>query len=156
MLANASSGAARSSLRGTRERGNSGRQRRPEAMVYLRPFQHERQDRAVGGMADLSTVTDIRDVVIIVFGIVGLVALTLSILFTVLIGWGLLKLIRVSRSTVKDGVAPALENAAEAARGMRGTAEFVEESVVSPIIRVYGLFSGLRRGFSVLSRTRKD
>ena len=107
-------------------------------------------------MAELSTVTDIRDVVIIVFGILGLVALSLSILFTVLIGWGLLKLIRVSRSTVKDGVAPALENAAEAARGMRGTAEFVEESVVSPIIRVYGLFSGVRRGFSVLSRTRKD
>ena len=68
-------------------------------------------------MADLSTLTDIRDVVIIVFGILGLVALTLSILFTVLIGWGLLKLVRVSRSTVKDGVAPALENAAEAARG---------------------------------------
>ena len=105
-------------------------------------------------MADLSTLTDIRDVVIIVFGILGLVALTISILFTVLIGWGLLKLVRVSRSTVKDGVAPALENAAEAARGMRGTAEFVEESVVSPIIRVYGVFSGVRRGFGVLSRTR--
>ena len=107
-------------------------------------------------MADLSALTDIRDVVVIVFGILGLLALILSIVFTVLIGWSVLKLIRVSRSTVQDGVAPALENAAEAARGLRGTAEFVEESVVSPIIRVYGVFSGVRRGFNVLSRTRRD
>ena len=76
-------------------------------------------------MPELSTLTDIRDVVIIVFGILGLVALALTILFTVLIGWGVLKLIRVSRSTMRDGVGPALENAQETVKGVRGTAEFV-------------------------------
>jgi len=34
---------------------------------------------------ELSTLTDIRDVVIIVFGILGLIALGLTILFTALI-----------------------------------------------------------------------
>ncbi|HJN91918.1 MAG TPA: hypothetical protein QGF05_04220 [Dehalococcoidia bacterium] len=107
-------------------------------------------------MPELSTLTDIRDVVIIVFGILGLVALALTILFTVLIGWGVLKLIRVSRSTMRDGVGPALENAQETVKGVRGTAEFVEDSIVSPIIRVYGLASGVRRGFGILSRTKDD
>jgi hypothetical protein len=107
-------------------------------------------------MPELSTLVDIRDIVIIIFGILGLIALILSIVFTVLIGWGVLKLIRVSRSTVTDGVTPALENARETVQGVRGTVAFVEEAVVSPIIRVYGLASGVRRGFRVLSRTKDD
>ncbi len=105
-------------------------------------------------MATLSTLTDIRDIVIIVFGILGLVALTLTIVFTALIGWGAWKLLRVSRSTIQDGVGPALENATEAMKGVKGTAEFVEDSVVGPIIRVYSVMRGVRRGFGVLSRNR--
>lgn len=103
-------------------------------------------------MTELSTLTDIRDIVIIVFGILGLVALLLTILFTILIGWGILRLIRVSRSTMQEGVAPVLENAREASTGVRGTVAFVEDSIVGPIIRVYGIFSGVRRAFGVLSR----
>jgi hypothetical protein len=107
-------------------------------------------------MPELSTLTNIRDIVIIIFGILGLIALALTIVFTVLIGWGVLKLLRVSRSTMREGVTPALENAQEAIKGVRGTAEFVEDSVVSPIIRVYSLFSGVRRGFGILSRSKDD
>ena len=105
-------------------------------------------------MLDLSTLTDIRDFVIIVFGITALVALALFIVFTLLIGFVTWRLLRVGRRTLQDGFAPMLENAGETARGVRGTAAFVSESLVSPIISVYGLFAGVRRGVGVVTRRR--
>ena len=103
----------------------------------------------------LSTLTDIRDTVVIVFGIVGIVALTLVILFTVLIGLAALRLIKAAKGTVTDGLAPILENARETTTEVRGSTEFVAETVVRPLIRVYGIFAGITKGLSVLGTTRR-
>ena len=103
----------------------------------------------------LSTLTDIRDTVVIVFGIVGIVALTLVILFTVLIGLAALRLIKAAKGTVTDGLAPILENARETTTEVRGSTEFVAETLVRPLIRVYGIFAGIKKGLSVLGTTRR-
>lgn len=97
--------------------------------------------------ADLS---DIRDGIIIVFGVVAVLTLLVTILFTVVIGISAFALLRVTTRTLQDGVGPLLENAQAAARNVRGTTEFVSDAVVSPIIGIYGFFAGLRRGLGVL------
>jgi len=102
----------------------------------------------------LSTLTDVRDVVVIVFGIVGIVALVLSIIFTILIGLAALKLIKATRGTVTDGLAPILENARETTTGVRGSTDFVAETLIRPLIRVYGMFAGIKKGLSVLGKAK--
>ena len=102
----------------------------------------------------LSTLTDIRDIVVIVAGIIGIVALTLCIVFTVLIGWGLLKLIKTTRGTVRDGLGPILEDARETTAGVKGSTDFLAETVVRPLIKAYGLVAGLRKALAVLGKAR--
>ena len=102
----------------------------------------------------LSTLTDIRDIVVIVAGIIGIVALALSILFTVLIGLAVLKLIRATRGTVKDGLGPILDTARETTTEVKGSTDFVANTLVRPLIRAYGVVAGIRRGLNVLGRAR--
>ena len=102
----------------------------------------------------LSTLTNIRDIVVIVAGITGIVALTLCIIFTVLIGWAALKLIKTTRGTVRDGLGPILDNARDTTAGVKGSTDFVAETVVRPLIKAYGVVAGVRKGLSVLGKAR--
>ena len=104
-------------------------------------------------MEALSTLTDIRDIVVIVVGILSVLAIFIFIIFTVLIGFTSWRLIRAARGTVKDGVPPILENAQETVRTVQGTVAFVGDSFVRPIIRVYGVFAGIRKAVGVLGRS---
>lgn len=105
-------------------------------------------------MPELSFLTNFRDIVIIVFGLVGLLALTVFLIFTVLIGFAAWKLIKAARGTITEGVGPLLENAEETARNVQGTAAFVTDTVVSPLIKVYATVAGIRRGLGMLTRVR--
>ena len=49
-----------------------------------------------------------------------------------------------------QNVVPLLDSARNLVDEVRGTAEFVGESAVSPIIRVYSIVSGVRRGLDSL------
>ena len=105
-------------------------------------------------MASLSTLIDIRDVVVIVVGILGIVTLALSIVFTVLIGLATLKLIRAAKGTLREGVAPILEEVRGTATGVRGSTDFLAGTVIRPVIKVYGVFAGVRKGLGVVSKAR--
>ena len=105
-------------------------------------------------MVPLAFIQDFRDIVVIVFGITGLVALTVVMIVTVFIGFATLGLIRAARATLRDGVGPLMSDAQETARGVKGTTEFVTDSMVRPIIRLYGVYAGVRRGLGVLGRAR--
>ncbi len=100
-------------------------------------------------------MTDIRDLVIIVFGIVGLLALLVSLVFTIVIGLAVWGLVKAARGTIEGGIGPLLSDARETARNVRGTTTFVTDSMVAPIIRVYGVYAGVRRGLGVLGRAAR-
>src|SRR5207302_5156021 len=70
-----------------------------------------------------------------------------AILFIVMIG--LLALIFFS---IRDHIVPALEKVDDTAKTVRGTATFVSESVVSPIIKVAGAAAGARAMVQTLMR----
>ncbi len=87
-----------------------------------------------------------RDIAVVAFGILlAFVGLLACILLAVLIGVAL-----AVRRVVKDKLVPLLDSTRDLVDEVRGTAEFVGESAVTPIIRVYSVVSGIRKGLDSL------
>ena len=100
----------------------------------------------------LSTITDIRDIVIIVMGLIGVVSAAVFLLFTIILGWMTFRLLRTTRQTFGEGVPPLLEQARETMQSVKGTAEFLGESAAGPVIRAYGAAAGIQRALRTLGR----
>ncbi len=87
-----------------------------------------------------------RDIAVVAFGILlAFVGLLACILLAVLIGVAL-----SVRRAVNKNVVPLLDSTRDLVDEVRGTAEFVGESAVTPIIRVYSVVSGIRKGLDSL------
>ena len=98
-----------------------------------------------------STITDIRDIVIIVAGLLSVIALLVMIVATMVVGFLSIRLIRAARKTLQEGVPPLLESAQETVQSVKGTAEFLGDSAAEPVIRAYATASRIQRMFDVLS-----
>jgi len=48
-------------------------------------------------------------------------------------------------------LSPTLDSARQVVDDIRGTTSFIADTTVSPIIRLYGLVTGLRRGLMALA-----
>jgi hypothetical protein len=92
----------------------------------------------------IDSLQDVRDVTIIAFTIAGTVLFLAAIVVTVVVGVAATSAFRAARGLINDGVKPMVGN-------VRETVTFVSDTAVAPIIRVYGLISGARRGLGVLS-----
>jgi len=87
---------------------------------------------------------DVRDVAIIVFTVAGTLLFLIGIVVTALAGMAAIGALRAVRGLVNDGVKPMVEN-------VQGTVTFVSETAVTPVVRAYGFYAGVRRGLGVLS-----
>ena len=94
---------------------------------------------------------DGRDIVIIAAGGLMVLVLLAILVFTVVLGLGARALLGAVRSTLKDDVSPLFDSAHQTVRTVRGTAVFVSETAVSPVIRVYSIAAGARRAVGVLA-----
>jgi hypothetical protein len=85
-----------------------------------------------------------RDVAIIILALESIIigALLVLLIFQV---QGLVRLLR-------EEIRPILDSVNETAGTVRGTTAFVSDTVVSPVMRVAGLISALRRIIDVLTR----
>ena len=92
----------------------------------------------------IDTLQDVRDVTIIAFTIAGTVLFLVAIIVTVVVGLTATGAFQAARRLIDEGVKPMVSN-------VRGTATFISDTAVSPIIRTYGIFAGVRRGAGVLS-----
>ncbi|MBI1886315.1 MAG: hypothetical protein HYS09_08415 [Chloroflexi bacterium] len=105
-------------------------------------------------MSDIDTLQDLRDVTIVAFTIAGTVMFLLSII-AALIAITVLLYARAALSnlnkTVRGNLQPTLEDLRESVENIRGASAFVAEHAVTPVIRVYSIFAGLRRFLRVLS-----
>ena len=87
-----------------------------------------------------------RDIAVVALGILVAIAGVLAcVLLAVLIGVAL----SVHRA-MNQKVVPLLDSTRDLVDEVRGTAEFVGESAVTPIIRVYSVVSGIRKGLDSL------
>ena len=100
------------------------------------------------GLATHPTFTaTLRDITIIILALAtGLIGLSLVVLIVQL--QSLIALLR-------DEVRPILNSANQTARTVRGTTEFLRDSVVKPVIAARGYASGVREAIRVLTGSRK-
>jgi len=93
---------------------------------------------------------ELRDLVIVIWGILGIVFLAVAIVLGIVVGVSARGLIGTVQSLLRDDVQPTLRSARQTVDSIRGTTSFVADTAVAPVIRVYGIFSGVRRFLSVL------
>jgi hypothetical protein len=102
-------------------------------------------------MIALASIADIRDVVVIVYGVIGIVFFFAALIVVLMIGFGFGGLIGKLRELLDESVKPTVESIKEAADTVRGTTEFVGRTAVTPIVRTYGMAAGVKKGLSVLA-----
>ncbi len=87
-----------------------------------------------------------RDVAII---IVALETIIINILMAILV----IQIIRLIR-LLREEVLPIISSTQETLGTVRGTATFVSDHVVQPVVKVNGYAAGVRRGMEVLLRLK--
>src|SRR3954466_4859387 len=106
-------------------------------------------------MTFLASLADFRDVVVIIYGILGIIFFFVAIVMIVAVGLTVKGLIKNANGVLNDSVKPALSSVQEVANTVRGTTEFVGRTTVAPIAKAYGMFSGVKKGASVLGGLAK-
>jgi len=105
------------------------------------------------------SVTEVRDYAVIAYSIAGVIAFALIIIFTLVLGilsWGTLSRVR---GLLKNNVQPTLDNVRQTSETVRGTAQFISDNAITPVVKTYGTVAGVRQFVVVLtrlSRSRKE
>ncbi len=97
------------------------------------------------------SLADVRDVIIIAAGSLTILVLLAVFITTVVLGLAARTLLGAIQTLVRDEVTPLMKSAHQTAQRIRGTATFIGETAVAPIIRVYSVVAGARRAIGVLS-----
>jgi hypothetical protein len=101
------------------------------------------------------SLEELRDLIIVIWGVLGIVVLAVALVLGIVVGVAAKSLIGTVQSLIRDDVQPTLRSARQTVDSVRGTTSFVADTAVAPVIRVYGVVSGVRRFLSVLSGFRK-
>jgi hypothetical protein len=101
------------------------------------------------------SLEELRDLIIVIWGILGIVFLAVALVLGIVVVISARGLIATVQSLLRDDVQPALRSARQTVDSIRGTTSFVADTAVAPVIRVYGIVSGVRRFLSVLMGFRK-
>ncbi|HWO73183.1 MAG TPA: hypothetical protein VNN21_06455 [Dehalococcoidia bacterium] len=102
-------------------------------------------------MPMLVSLAEARDVVVIVYGIIGILFFLIALIVLVVVGFAAKGLIQTARGLLDESVKPAIDSVKDAAETVRGSTEFVARTAVAPVVRVYGAAAGVRKGLSVLA-----
>lgn len=97
----------------------------------------------------------LRDLVIVVYGILGIILLLVLIAVAVGVFFAVRRLTRSAQELLADPVRPTLEEVRQTVANVRGTSEFVADRTVHPVIRTVAVVRGVRRGLGVLASARR-
>jgi hypothetical protein len=103
----------------------------------------------------LSALESTRDVIIIIWGLISILAFLLFIIFLLVLWRGIRRLTGDVQAVVREDIRPMLATTRESATNVAGTARFVGDTVVTPIIRLYGIIAGIRRWVAVFTGLRR-
>lgn len=105
-------------------------------------------DRAVpDSWAAPNSWSEWRDIVIVFAGLWFAMAFFLTCVLLAVLIW----LVFTIRRLVKEKAFPALDSLKEVMDQAKGTSEFVSETAVAPIVRVYSVVRGVRTGMSAVT-----
>ena len=94
---------------------------------------------------------EIRDLIVIISGSLLALLLLVSIIVVLVVGIAARGLMGALRGVIEGKLSPTLDSAKAVVDDIRGTTGFIADTTVSPIIRVYGLVGGVRRGMMALA-----
>ena len=102
----------------------------------------------------LVTLAEARDVVVIVYGAMGVILMLALAIAAFGLWFAVRALTREVRNLLDDPVKPTLEEVKRTVQNVRGTSEFVSDTAVHPIIRTVAIARGVRRGVSSVTGIR--
>ena len=102
----------------------------------------------------LVSLGDLRDIVVIVWGIISAVFFFVAIIVVLMLGFSVKGLLKKVNGILDESVKPALGSVKDAADTVRGTTEFVSRTAITPVVKTYGAMAGLKRGLGVLGKVR--
>jgi hypothetical protein len=106
-------------------------------------------------MTLLASLADFRDVIVIIYGVLGIIFFFVAIVMLVVVGLTAKGLIKNLNSLINESVKPTLSSVQDVANTVRGTTDFVGRTTVAPIAKAYGMFAGVKKGASVLGGLKK-
>jgi hypothetical protein len=99
----------------------------------------------------LDVIATLRDIVIIIYGFLGIVFFAAGIALLIII----YRLIRAgagkTTELLDDHVKPLLTTVETTTKTASGTASYISDRVVSPLIQAISFVSGVRRGIAVFT-----
>ncbi len=108
----------------------------------------------------LSALETTRDIVVIIWGILSILAFVFLILFLLSLWRGIKDLLGTVKIVVNEDVRPIIATSRESVNNVTGTTRFLSDTVAQPVIRVLGLIAYARRFLSVFAgvtgRKRRD
>ena len=101
------------------------------------------------------SLEELRDVVIIVYGAMGVLLMLVFIIVTLLLWLAVRRLTNAVRDLIDDPIRPTIEEGQRIVQNVRGTTEFVTDTAVHPLIRVVSVARGVRRGVATVAGLRR-
>ena len=104
------------------------------------------------------SLEELRDIVIVVYGVMGIIAFLVVLIVAVGLYFIVRGLVNAVQEKLVDPVRPTLDEVHQTVQNLRGTSEFLADQAVSPVIRVIAAGRGIKRGVSVaaaLARRRR-
>lgn len=99
-------------------------------------------------------LADLRDIVIIVYGVLGILLFLIMIGLSVAIFMIIRRLQGLLSELVRETVRPTLDEVNQTVHNVRGASEFVADRAVHPVIRVLAFGRGIRRGAGAITGLR--
>ena len=95
------------------------------------------------------SLEELRDIVIIVYGVMGILLFLVLLIVAVGIWFAVRGLTRAVHEKLVDPVRPTLDEVHHTVQNLRGTSEFLADQAVHPVIRVIAVGRGVKRGVRV-------
>ena len=98
------------------------------------------------------SLEELRDIVIVVYGVIGVLLLVVLIIAVLGLWIAVRVLTRAFAELLDDPIRPTLHEFHATVRNVRGTSEFIADSTVHPLIRILAVGRGIRRGVGMVAR----
>lgn len=98
------------------------------------------------------SLEELRDIVIVVYGVIGVLLLVVLIIAVLGLWIAVRVLTRAFAELLDDPIRPTLHEFNATVRNVRGTSEFIADSTVHPLIRILAVGRGIRRGVGIVAR----
>ena len=100
------------------------------------------------------SLENLRDIVVIVYGVMGVVLMLALCIAAFGLWFAIRALSSAVQALIQDPIRPALQEIQKTAQNVRGTSEFVADSAVHPLIRAVSIGRGIRRGVATVTGIR--